>query len=43
MAVEKKCAFCLGSIAFKPYFETIDGKKCAFHAKACAEAMKSMK
>lgn len=41
MAVEKKCAFCLGSIAFEPYYETIDGKKCAFHAKACAEAYKA--
>jgi hypothetical protein len=43
MAVEKKCAFCGGVIASEPYFETIDGKKTAFHAKACADALKAGK
>jgi len=43
MAVEKKCAFCGGAIAYEPYYETIDGKKTAFHAKVCAEAYKAKK
>ena len=41
MPVENKCAFCSGAIAYGPHFETIDGKKFAFHAKACAEAYKA--
>ena len=43
MAVEKKCAFCGGAIAYEPYYETVDGKKTAFHAKACADAYKAKK
>ena len=43
MATEKKCAFCGGVIASEPYFETVDGKKTAFHAKACADAYKARK
>jgi flavoprotein len=43
MAVEKKCAFCGGAIAYEPYYETIDGKKTAFHAKACADANRAKK
>ena len=43
MAVEKKCAFCGGAIAYEPYYETIEGKKTAFHAKACADAFKAKK
>jgi hypothetical protein len=33
---EIKCAFCDGVVAYEPYYETIAGKKLAFHAKACA-------
>jgi len=43
MAVEKKCAFCGGAIAYEPYYETVAGKKTAFHAKACADAHKAKK
>jgi dsDNA-binding SOS-regulon protein len=40
---EVKCAFCAGVIAYEPYYETIGGKKMAFHAKACANALKASK
>jgi flavoprotein len=40
VTVEKKCAFCSGAVAYEPYYENINGKKLAFHAKACAEAYK---
>ena len=43
MTVEKKCAFCSGVIAYEPYWETIDGKKTPFHAKACADSYKEKK
>jgi hypothetical protein len=43
VAAEKKCAFCGGDIAYEPHYETIDGKKTAFHAKACTEAYKAKK
>jgi hypothetical protein len=42
-SMEGKCAFCGGTIMYKPYAETIDGKKLKFHAKACADAFKEMK
>ncbi len=38
-----RCAFCDGVIAYDPYYETIGGQKLAFHAKACAEALKASK
>jgi hypothetical protein len=38
---EYTCAFCDGIIAYEPYFETIAGEKLAFHARACAEALKA--
>jgi D-aminopeptidase len=28
---------------YKPYTEIVDGKELSFHAKACADALKSMK
>jgi len=37
---EQKCGFCGGVIANEPYYETIAGEKLAFHAKACADALK---
>jgi len=43
VAIEEKCAFCGGVIASEPHFETVDGKKTAFHAKACADAQKAKK
>jgi len=43
MAEQKKCAFCGGAIAYEPFYETVGGKKLAFHAKACADAYKEKK
>jgi predicted transcriptional regulator len=40
---EIKCAFCDGIIAYEPYYETIGGKKLAFHAKPCADTLKASK
>ena len=40
---EEKCAFCGGAIMYKPYTETFGDKVMSFHAKACADALKSMK
>ena len=37
MSEETKCAFC-GAPIVEPYFKAVDGKKYAFHAKACADA-----
>ncbi len=41
--VEEKCAFCGGAIMYKPYTEKLGEKEMHFHAKACADALKSMK
>ena len=43
MANYPKCGYCGGVIVYKPYTETIAGKKYPFHAKQCAVAFKSRK
>jgi len=37
---KKKCAYCGGVIAGKPYVEAIGGKEYSFHTKECAIAFK---
>jgi len=43
MAKLPKCGFCGGVIAYEPYFETIGGKRYAFHAEQCSVAFKARK